>query len=205
MKHSLEYDSLELSFGDKKILSSIYMRCDTGEIVGLLGRNGTGKSSLMKIVFGDGESIHGYHNMIAYLPQDNLIPEYLTIGKAFKLFKINFDGVAETWPQLQEFRDFKPAELSGGYIRLVEAILILKSKAKFCILDEPFSGLMPVHVETLITLMKELKHEKGIIITDHLYRHVSAVSDRMYLLSNGKTYPIKSVEQLISLGYVNAL
>jgi ABC-type lipopolysaccharide export system ATPase subunit len=87
----------------------------------------------------------------------------------------------------------------------VEAILILRSQAKFCILDEPFSGLMPVHIETLISLMKALKNEKGIIITDHLYRHVSSISDRIYLLSNGKTYPIKNAEQLISLRYVNAL
>jgi ABC-type multidrug transport system ATPase subunit len=216
MKHLLEYDSLELSFGDKKVLSSIYMKCETGEIVGLLGRNGTGKSSLMKIVFGaldaghrhvriNGEAIHGYSKLIAYLPQEKLIPDYLAIGKAFKLFKVDFDEIAETLPALREFQNFKPGQISGGYVRLVEAILILRSEARFCILDEPFSGLMPVHIETRISLMKVLKNEKGIIITDHLYRHVSRVSDRMYLLSNGKTYPINNVEQLISLGYVNAL
>jgi ABC-type multidrug transport system ATPase subunit len=214
MKDILEFDSLELTFSDKKILSGIYMSCAVGEIVGLLGRNGAGKSSLMKIVFGSldagyknvrisGETLQRNHGKISYLPQEVLIPPHLTIRKAFKLFKISEAHILELYPQFYDFLDLKPAQLSGGYCRLIEAVMVLKSPAQFCILDEPFSGLMPLHIETLCGLMHDMKRKKGIIITDHLYRHVTSISDRLYLLSNGKTYPVKDKEHLVSLGYLN--
>jgi ABC-type multidrug transport system ATPase subunit len=219
MRNKLEFDSLELSFSDKRILSGIYMRCETGEVVGLLGRNGTGKSCLMKIVFGslEAENKHirindlalrqGYlaDRVIAFLPQENLIPPYLTIRKAFLLFKVDLSVVNEFFPTYVDMLDFKPSQISGGTVRLLEALMILKSKAKFCILDEPFSGLSPVNVETLIGLINNARNEKGIIITDHLHKHVTSISNRLYLLSNGKTYEIKQREQLVSMGYLSEI
>lgn len=213
MKHVLQFDSLELSFSDKKVLSGVYMKCETGEIVGLLGRNGSGKSSLMKIVFGsldagyrhvriNDKPVNGFSRDIAYLPQHDLIPSYITVGRAFSLFRIDTRPLFEFFPQLRELMNFSPGNLSGGSLRLIETLLILKSGAKFCILDEPFSGVMPVHVEALIDLMKIEKQHKGIIITDHMYRHVSAVADRLYLLSNGTTYAVHDSTQLMTMGYV---
>lgn len=219
MTDVLEFDSVELSFGARRILSSIYMKCCVGEVVGLLGRNGCGKSSLMKILFGtlkadfknirinDLKLTDNYfrNRVIAYLPQENLIPPFITIEKAFHLYRINLESIYETLPQLHEFRKLKPQQLSGGYLRLIEVLLILKSPAHFCILDEPFSGLMPLYIEKLITLIVEEKSRKGIIITDHMHRHVISLSDRLYILANGKTHLVNDQQQLISLGYVNHL
>jgi len=56
------------------------------------------------------------------------------------------------------------------------------------LLDEPFSVIMPVYVEKLLDLIKEEKRIKGILISDHLYRQVMEVADRMYVLANGQTY-----------------
>lgn len=219
MKHVLEFDSLELSFQTRSILSSVYMKCEVGEIVGLLGRNGSGKSSLMKIVFGslkgshqsiriDGKRLPTNHlnkRVIGYLPQESLIPPFITIRKTFKLFGIDEEEIIIEFPEIKDFLELKPPQISGGYQRIIEAILILKSKGNFCILDEPFSGLMPVHVEKLKQIITTEKAKKGIIITDHMYRHVLSITDRLYLLSNGKTYLVTSEEDLIARGYVNTM
>lgn len=165
-RHILEFDSIELSFDSQRILSSIYMKCETGQVVGLLGRNGSGKSCMMKVVFGsmpaehksvriDGVAQEGnYHRkrMVSYLPQDSLIPSNLSIRKAFALFDIPEEEIEKDLPEAFQFLSYKPKELSGGQLRLIEAFLILKSSARFCILDEPFSGLMPLHIEKLIEL-----------------------------------------------------
>jgi ABC-type multidrug transport system ATPase subunit len=215
----LEFDSLELSFGERKILSSIYMKCGQGEIVGLLGRNGSGKSSLMKVVFGslqaehkslriNGDPLPDNYNtkrVIAYLPQDDLIPPYIPIGYAFNLFKVDIEKILTMFPEIRNFVDLKPNELSGGFRRLIEALLILHSPSPFCILDEPFTGLMPVHIETLKSIILESKINKGIIISDHMHRHVTELSDRLYLLTNGRTHSIRQKEQVVDLGYLSSL
>ena len=217
MKHVLEFDSLELSYQTRSILSGIYMKCEVGEIVGVLGRNGSGKSSLMKIVFGslkgshqsiriNGEQLpsnHLHKKLIGYLPQGELIPPFIAVRKAFRLFEIDIDAIKAEFPEITNFLEFTPNQLSGGYQPIIVALLILKSKTPFCILDEPFSGLMPVHVEKLKQLIIKEKAQKGIIITDHMYRHVMSVTDRLYLLANGATYSVKDEEDLIIRGYIN--
>lgn len=218
MKHILEFDSLQLQYQTRSILSGIYMKCEVGEVVGVLGRNGSGKSSLMKIVFGslkgsyqsiriNGVSLpanHLHKRLIGYLPQENLIPSFISVRKALKLFGINRNEIVADFPEVENFLDFTPNQLSGGYQRIIESLLILKSRALFCILDEPFSGLMPVHVETLKQIIAVEKAKKGIIITDHMYRHVISLTDRLYLLSNGMTYLVKDEEELIGRGYINS-
>ena len=216
MKHVLEFDSLELWFEGRSILSSIYMKCEVGEVVGVLGRNGSGKSSMMKIVFGsltgshrsiriDGEPLPSGHlrkKQIGYLPQDNLLPSFISIRKAFRLFGIDEQEITKDFPEVREFLQFTSKQLSGGYLRIVEALLILKSKAPFCILDDPFSGLMPVHIERMKQIIANEKSKKGIIITDHMYRHVVDITDRLYVLANGKTYMVNREEDLVARGYV---
>jgi len=216
MNDILEFDSLELTYDTRSILSSVYMKCEAGEVVGILGRNGSGKSSLMKIVFGslepsfksiriNGKTLKPNHlkqRLIGYLPQGNLIPAYLCIRKALKLYQIDDDDIFSQFPEAADFLDLSTTELSGGYKKIIEALLILKSKSKFCILDEPFSGIMPVHVEKMKAIIAGEKMKKGIIITDHLYRDVLSITDRVYLLTNGKTYQVKNEEDLISRGYI---
>lgn len=216
MKDVLEFDSLELSYEGRSILSSVYMKCEVGEVVGVLGRNGSGKSSMMKIVFGslngshqsiriNGQSLPANHiskRRIGYLPQDNLLPSFISIRKAFRLYGINEKEIIRDFPEIGEFLELTSKQLSGGYLRIVEALLILKSKAPFCILDEPFSGLMPVHIERMKDIILKTKLKKGIIITDHMYRHVLDITDRLYVLANGKTYPVKGEEELEARGYL---
>jgi len=219
MTDFLEFDSIELAFAGRKILSSIHMQCKVGQIVGLLGRNGTGKSCLMKVVFGSMDAQHKHirvndvplgedylrKRVIAYLPQENLIPGNVTIRMALDIFVTDSKKAIEVFPQVRDFLDFRPAQLSGGYRRIIETLLILFSPAQFCILDEPFSGLMPVHIETIMQILSQAKVQKGIIITDHMHRHVTTLSDKIYVLKSGKCYPVRELHELVNLGYLNDL
>ena len=215
----LEFDSLYLEFGAKRVLSSIYMKCETGKITALLGRNGSGKSCLMKIVFGaldseyksvrvNGTSLQGNYftkEIISYLPQGHLIPPFLRIQEAINLFRVDAGLIIQSFPEFVGLLKKRTNELSGGQLRFLEVLLILHSRHPFCILDEPFSGLMPLHIEKLQQILSIAKSNKGILITDHLHRHVRSISDDLYVLNQGKTYFIKEEQQLIDLGYLTTL
>lgn len=215
----LEFDSLYLEFGPKRVLSSIYMKCETGKITALLGRNGSGKSCLMKIVFGaldseyksvrvNGTSLQGNYftkEIISYLPQGHLIPPFLRIQEAINLFRVDAGLIIQSFPEFVGLLKKRTNELSGGQLRFLEVLLILHSRHPFCILDEPFSGLMPLQIEKLQQLLCTVKSNKGILITDHLHRHVRSISDDLYVLNQGKTYFIKDEQQLIDLGYLTTL
>ncbi len=218
MKSLLEFDSIFLEFDLHRVLSSVAMKCQVGEVVGLLGRNGSGKSCLMKVVFGsmsaehksvriDGKALAGNYlskKQIAYLPQDSLIPTFLPIDKALSLFQVDKQKILQVFPHLENALTQKPAEFSGGSIRLIETLMILFSNRQFCILDEPFSGIMPVHIEVIKKVIQEQKQKKGIIITDHLYRQVTEITDRLYVMRDGQTYPLKTADQLIDFGYISS-
>ena len=215
-RHTLEFDGIELAFGTHSVLSSIYMKCETGKIIGLMGRNGCGKSSLMKTVFGSwgnpNQSIrmngfplignYQHDKFISYLPQESFIPHRLTVAKALEYFEIDIELFSENFPDFKVHLYTPVRDLSGGHLRLLESFLILKSPHPFCLLDEPFSGLMPLHIERVKELIVQAKLTKGIILSDHLYRHTMEMADEIYLLSNGKTYLIKDREELVFRGYL---
>lgn len=215
----LEFDSIEIYVGGRKLLSNVYMLCERGAITALLGRNGCGKTTLLKIVFGaitcsqksvrvNGRSLgisYLPQKLIAYLPQSDLIPSYLTVRRAISLFRIPEKSITDVFPEAASFMDLKATELSGGYLRIFEILLILYSEAPFCLLDEPFTGLTPVYIERIKSILAEVKSKKGIVVTDHMHKHVADIADRLYLLANAQTYRINDREQLISLGYVNHL
>ena len=93
--------------------------------------------------------------------------------------------------------------LSGGEVRIAEMYLILNSEAEFCILDEPFSNVAPKHVEMMQELIQVHKATKGIIISDHMYESVMGITDDLFLLRDGYTFPIKTREDLAHHGYIH--
>ena len=217
MKHSLEVDSIILEFDTKRVLQDVFLKNETGKTTGILGRNGTGKTCLMNIIYGelqttnksirlDGKAIFdGYRNpeTLRYLPQFNFIPKYLKTKRIFKDFNLDFSRFIEYFPEFEKYFNSKIKTFSGGEIRILEIYSILASKTKFCMLDEPFSHVMPVHVDTIKRIILAEKKNKGIIITDHLYEHIIDICDDIYVILNGKTYLTKDRNDLIKLGYLN--
>lgn len=213
----LKVDSVQLAYSGRKILQDVYLDCRPGCVTGLLGRNGSGKSSLLKVIFGtvtpdykhinaDGKIIDkGYiNNTIAYLPQQNYLPKQIPICQ---LAPMLVDQRA--WDEFTEidiyrqFKNNKPSQLSGGELRKLETLMILYSKASYILLDEPFTHISPVQADEIKAIIRKRSVYKGFIVTDHQYENILDVSDQVYLLQNGATKLIKHPEELITYGYLS--
>lgn len=215
MIHTLEADSILLEIGARKILSDIYLKCETGKITGLLGRNGQGKSCLMNVLFGNLKARHKSirldtqpiknidSSILTYLPQANFIPKSSTIKQVFYFFNLDFDHFTDRFPDFKMKFDFKFLNLSTGQRRLVEIYALIMCRSKFTLLDEPFSNLSPITVELVKDLIITEKSNKGFLITDHLYAHIIEISDAIYLLAEGKTRLVSDLDEMKSLGYIN--
>ncbi|QIY89276.1 ATP-binding cassette domain-containing protein [Chryseobacterium gallinarum] len=214
--NTLHIDSVTKSFTDKKVLQDIYLECKIGNIAGILGRNGTGKSTLLKIIAGITGSDSQYircngkvlktlsdrKNKIAYLPQFSFLPKNESVKKLIHLFcnKENADLLSAS-DLIRNFLDEKPKNLSGGELRAVEALLIIHSEADFILLDEPFHSLSPKIIEELKKIIRQ-QTNKGFIISDHHYRDVLDISDKIYLLSTGYLKQIQDLKELQQYNYL---
>ena len=215
MIHKLEADSIFLEFGSRRILSDIYLKCETGKITGLLGRNGNGKTCLMNIIYGNlnansksirfddltVQAAYKRPDLLLYLPQFNFIPQTLTLKRVFADFDLDFFEIENRIPDFKSRYKSSLKSLSGGNRRLVEVYIVLKAKSKFAMLDEPFSHLSPIMIEAIMELMNEEKKNKGLLVTDHMFRNIIEISDNLYVLTGGKTHLTKAVEELEFLGY----
>ncbi|WP_428231039.1 ATP-binding cassette domain-containing protein [Flavobacterium sp.] len=218
-KHILEVDGIQKKFGERVILSDVYLKCETSEIIGLLGRNGSGKSTLLKIIFGivsapnkciriDSVSKNNENNLcneISYLSQEQFIPNHLSVKKAISLSidkqKITFFCKDKF---IQSILNKKIDHLSSGELRYLEIKIVLFNPSKFVLLDEPYNGLSPVMVDVVNELIKVNSHRKGIVITDHNYQNVIKISTRLLLMKDGKSHYIKEKAELVDKGYLTS-
>jgi lipopolysaccharide export system ATP-binding protein len=214
----LEIDSVSLSFWGRQVLSGCYLHCRAGEIVGLLGRNGSGKSSLLKIIFGslkadfkhlriNGKIISkGYlTRQVAYLPQQHFMLPFLKISEVFEAFSPLIREQLLVEGLLTTDLNKRLEELSNGHQRFLECLWILSQPVKYVLLDEPFSAIAPIQIEFLQKMIIATGPEKAIVLTDHMYRSLLAVSSRVVLLHNNAVYNISSDDDLIRYNYIPAI
>lgn len=215
--HILKTDSVYLEFDGRKILQDIFIDCRQGEVVGLLGRNGCGKSSLLRIMFGslkpsykhisinDIPILKGYNNgRIAYLPQHGYLPQNIKLKNLVELvidpqFRDDFNN----HPIYQKYHKQNAGQLSGGELRQLETLMCIYSRADFILLDEPFTHVSPVQTEMFKDIIRKCAKVKGIIVTDHQYYNILDVADRIILITNGATKPIKNPDDLMAHGYLS--
>jgi len=218
IQHELQADSVFKHFGDREILTDCFVRCKTGEVIGILGRNGCGKSTFMKIIFGTLSCTHKYvsidgkkydtpykvKGLMAYLPQQHFLPDLLTVKAAIKLYadsRVDEERMM-TDENVLPYLSKNIFSLSGGERRYLEILLLVNTPAKFILLDEPFNGLDPLVKEKIMLLIRAYRATKGFIITDHDYRYIIAASDRIILVTNGVFKNIKALEELETLHYL---
>lgn len=139
---------------------------------------------------------------VKYLPQNVFMPTNMTLGEAFDLYEVDYDGLVAFDNKFHTYQRMTSGQLSGGEVRIAEMYMVLNSEAEFCILDEPFSNVAPKHVELMQRLIQTHKATKGIIISDHMYEQVMDITDDLFLLRDGYTFPIKCREDLIHHGYI---
>lgn len=217
MVNTLEIDSIYRVVNQNLTLSDIYLKCNTGEIVGIVGRNGAGKSLLMKIIFGiektENKFIRINNNiikkpykkfgLITYLPQNSFLPKNLKVIKTIKLY-ISKSEVANFANDqiLKPILESKVSELSGGELRYLEIKLLLNFKSHFVLLDEPLSYLSPKLKEKVMKLIVEKSADKGIIVTDHDYFNLKSIITKLHLMNNGSLKQISDESELVMWNYL---
>ena len=209
-------DSVHLEFDRLQVLQSAFITAQTGRVTGVRGRNGCGKSCLFKCIMGgikpqnifvrfNDEPETDYAHIgkrVKYLPQNVFMPANMTLGEAFNLYGVDYDGLVAFDNKFHTYQRMTAGQLSGGEARIAEMYMVLNSEAEFCILDEPFSNVAPKYVEMMQDLIQTHKTTKGIIISDHMYEQVMDITDDLFLLRDGYTFPIKCREDLIHHGYI---
>ena len=204
----LTIDSVQLEFEGREIISGCYLSVEKGEIVGLLGRNGCGKSNLLKIIFGslkanfshlriDGKLVDkGFAtHKVSYLPQDHFLPPFIRVREIVHT-------IDDTDEIFTDILDKRLNEISTGTLRFLECLWILNSEAPYLLLDEPFSGLSPLFIEKLQAVILKKRASKGIVLTDHIYRALLQISDRVVLMHNNSIYAIHSEQDLVLHQYI---
>mgnify|MGYP001426557893 FL=1 len=222
----LKSENIVKYYGDKKVVKGVSLEVHKGEIVGLLGPNGAGKTTSFYMIVGlikpnegrvflDGNDISSmpmYKRAqlgIGYLAQeasvfrrmtveDNLLSvlEMTTLTKE-KQFQKCEDLLNEF--RLQKIRKNIGALLSGGERRRIEIARCLATDPSFILLDEPFAGVDPIAVEDIQQIVSDLrKRDIGILITDHNVHETLSITDRSYLLYEGKILKSGTSEELVS-------
>ena len=222
----LEVIKISKTIKDKKILSEVSFRVNQSQIYGLLGPNGAGKTTTFYIIAGlvnsDGGEINLHNSCISnlpmhkrsklgikYLPQEPSIFQNLSVydnlqGLAELSFnsKVDVKNFIESSIEefgLSEICDLKGRQLSGGQRRKVEIARTLAAEPKIILLDEPFAGIDPIAIEDIKNvLIKLLKRDIGILITDHNVRETLEICNKAAIISDGKVIAEGNKESLIS-------
>ena len=212
--HILRASSLYKTFGKKKVVQGIDFEMKTGEILGLLGPNGSGKTTTFYMIVGfykptqgevflDDECVTGLpmykraQKGISYLPQEPSVFKKMTVeDNIWSILETRSDLTKaqkkETLEKLLEdfsitrIRRQKAYTLSGGERRRTEIARSLAIQPKFLMLDEPFAGIDPIAVADIKKLVKLLANRGiGILITDHNVRDTLEITDRAIIINTG--------------------
>jgi ABC-type multidrug transport system ATPase subunit len=212
----IKIDSVFLSYGTHQVLRGVHLGIREHQVTGILGRNGCGKSCLLKILTGQiepqskhiqyqGQQIKNPYTikgLINYLPQHECHPKSLTLSRLLHFYGIDLDHFMETYPFLQPCLHQRLSDLSGGEVRLIEVLLVLESDATFTILDEPFTHVMPKYIDLIKSRIVAKKASKGLLITDHQYQNVLDISDELHLIADGAIRKVEGEEDLRFHGYI---
>ncbi|WCO02471.1 ATP-binding cassette domain-containing protein [Psychroserpens ponticola] len=213
----LEVDNIELYFSNKRILNGIYLKAETGKTTAIIGSNGGGKSCLLQIIFGvikPKYKLIRINNkpflkplyqtkLIGFLPQYNYTPNRLKVSSIFNLLNVDWREFISFFDGFSHYKNHTINNLSGGERRIIEVYLLLKGDYKIILLDEPFSHISPLHIEKITQLIETEKHNKAIIITDHMYQHIIETADDIYLLKDGHTKLIDDLKDLEFFKYLS--
>lgn len=220
----LSTNNIQKSYKGRKVVKGVSVEVNQGEIVGLLGPNGAGKTTSFYMIVGlvspndgkvylDGKDITNlamYKRAqlgLGYLPQENSVFRKMSIeDNIMSVLELTKKTKAEREAKLEELisefgldhvRTNLGQSLSGGERRRTEIARALATEPKFVLLDEPFAGVDPIAVEDIQSIVAKLKRKNiGVLITDHNVQETLAITDRTYLLFEGKILKQGTAEDL---------
>ncbi|WP_420459380.1 ATP-binding cassette domain-containing protein [Neolewinella sp.] len=189
-------DSIRHSFGDREVLRDVALTLQQGEVVGLFGLNGAGKSVLLQILFGQLRARHVFISvdgrrvrvpyripgLITFRSQGRIFPHHLTVEYVLRLHRVEESAFYTRYPEFAGTEHYRMSRLNW---RLFETLVLLEVPTRFTLLDEPYAGLSPLSVEHVQGAILRNRLSKGILMTDHSHREVLTISDRNYVLAEG--------------------
>ncbi len=205
---TLEFNNISKSFGEKEVLKGISFKAESGKAFGLLGRNGAGKTTSLRILMNvfpadsgsvliDGKPIDYDQIKIGYLPEERgLYPKKKIIDQLVYFAELQGmnpkDAVKsiDYWLErleMTEYRDKRLDTLSKGNQQKIQLVTALAHNPQIVILDEPFSGLDPVNAMLLKSVVQE-EIEKGkiVLFSSHQMNYIEEFCDSIVILNQGK-------------------
>ena len=210
-------DSIAKSFGERRVLSAATLRAVPGQVRVLFGRNGIGKSTLMKIAVGlvqpdsgvvryaDRPRLRSSLAAVAreglfHLSDDDLFSAAFSVREQLSFLRARFNGesvdVAAARTGIEHVIDQRPYSLSGGERRRAELAAVLVRKPRCLIADEPYRGISPKDAESLSSIFRELADDGcAVIVSGHEVNTLLDVADHITWCTAGTTYEIGTPEQ----------
>ena len=192
------------SFGEKKVLENINLTIPKGKIIGLLGKNGTGKTTLIKLIndlltptsgkvlVNDKEVGVDSKKIISYLPERTYLDKSMTVDKVIEYFKDfydNFDSnkARKLLKDLDLDTNLKLSKMSKGMQEKVQLVLVMSRKAELYILDEPLGGVDPATRDYILdTILTNFNEGASVIISTHLIADIERILDEVIFIDKGK-------------------
>ena len=200
----LECKKIYKSYGEKQVLKNINLKIPRGKIIGLLGKNGTGKSTLIKLINNlltptSGEilvngEIVGIESkkIISYLPERTYLDKGMTVLEVIEYFQDFYDNFDKE-KALKLFKDLdldinqKLSKMSKGMQEKVQLVLVMSRKAELYILDEPLGGVDPATRDYILdTILTNFNEGASVIISTHLIADIEKILDEVIFIDNGK-------------------
>ena len=214
MENIIEIKGLTKSYLNKKALNNVELNLEKGKIIGILGPNGSGKTTMIKIITGilreskgevliDGKKPGVYtKSIVSYLPDRNFLYGWMDIQEAINFYKDFYEDFDENKAyDLLKFmkldRNAKIDSLSKGMTEKLNLTLVLSRKAKVYVLDEPIAGVDPVARDQILNAIID-NYDKGstMLITTHLVRDMENIFDDVVFLREGEIYLTGNAESL---------
>ena len=210
----LEIKNLYKNYGEKQVLNNITLTVPRGKIIGLLGKNGTGKTTLIKLINGlltptegeiifEGEKIGPQSKLnIAYLPERTYLDKSMTINETLKFFKefysnFDIDKAKDLLKKLDLDENQKIAKMSKGMQEKVQLVLVMSRKADLYILDEPLGGVDPATRDYILdTILTNFNEGASIIISTHLISDIERILDEVIFIDKGEIKLISDADEL---------
>ena len=210
-------DCVSKRFGERRVLSAGSLRAQPGQVRVMFGRNGVGKSTLLKIAVGIVRADSGMVHLagspvltpslprlaragVFYLPDHELLSATMPLGAQLRLFEWRFGRrtaiEAARLARVGEFMDALPSSLSGGELRRAELALALARRPHCLLADEPFRGIAPIDQEFLGEVLRGMAAEGcAVVVTGHEIGALMAVGDHITWCTSGTTYELGTPKQ----------
>lgn len=209
-----EFNDVYKKYGKKQVLEAFNLNIPKGKIVGLLGPNGSGKTTMIKLLNGLTQCDKGNvfinglkpsvktKEIVSYLPDRNYLNEDMTVKELLKLFSdfykdFDINKAKEMIKNLNLEENEKIKSMSKGTKEKVGLILVMSRNAKLYILDEPIGGVDPASRAYIIkTILKNFNEDSTLLIATHLINEIENICDEVIIISKGEILLKGNVDEI---------